>query len=82
VVYGTPAAAPAAFEPRERVQRAAGRELAAVVVVRGIAAEASVPQASTAPDADVLRALAALCRSDPREAGPLAAGLPALPARF
>ena len=32
--------------------------------------------------AHVLRALAALCRSDPRDAGPLAAGLPALPAGF
>ena len=82
VVYGTRADAPVpAFEPRERVQQAAGREVAAVIVVRGVPADQLAPRASIAPEAEVMRALAALCRSDP-DRGAITASLPALPARF
>ena len=83
VVYGTRADAPVpAFEPRQRVQQAAGREVAAVIVVRGVPADQLAPLASIAPEAEVIRALAALCRSDPRDRGAITASLPALPARF
>jgi hypothetical protein len=84
VSYGPPAeftAAPA-FEPRRRVQQVAGHEaVPAVVVVRGIAAGEITPAMSMSPDAEVVRALAALCRVDPN-GGTIAANLPALPARF
>jgi hypothetical protein len=73
-----PAAAPG-FEPRPRVQQAADAARAAVVVVRGIAAEAPAPAMSPLPDPEVIRAVAALCRADPAS---VTAGLPALPARF
>ena len=84
VTYGTRADFPApAFEPRRRVQQAAGHDVApAVVVVRGIPADELIPAMSLAPDVEVIRALAALCRIDPRDRGAIAASLPALPARF
>jgi hypothetical protein len=84
VSYGVHAGAAApAFEPRRRVQKAGGADIAhAVVVVRGISADGFAPAASSSPDVEAMRAVAALCRIDPRNGGAIAAGLPALPARF